>query len=385
MAKFFFSVGLLNKKLLLPLMYIILYTFIFIFWHYYDYNDATFFIENFGTSIGQILSYFLSLLFRYRKSSRKKKKVHNKKYIKNYLILLLIDILYIISNLLSNFLKSNEEKDSSRKLYINDAIEIIFLTIVTYFILKYKYYIHHIISIILIALFAIIIDILLNNFSNANTLTIINSIFYISMDSIIYIYFKYLIESKYYYFMDVLFMYGIFNLGIYFISFLIILGIQNMSDNKTIIFVFYNEYRESGVWIMIARFFFGIFLVGFLVNIFEFIILYKLTPNYVIISFAIGRIPASFIKSEGINKWIILIIGILQTISLLFYLEIFEYNFCSLNKNTKRNILERENNQRLDVYDNDDEIVIKGYDISEIMKKQEKEMNEKNEEDSEEY
>lgn len=31
-----------------------------------------------------------------------------------------------------------------------------------------------------------------------------------------------------------------------------------------------------------------------------------------------------------------------QILSLLFYLEIFEYNFCDLNKNTKRNIRLRE-------------------------------------------
>lgn len=32
-----------------------------------------------------------------------------------------------------------------------------------------------------------------------------------------------------------------------------------------------------------------------------------------------------------------------QILSLLFYLEILEYNFCNLNKDTKRNIELREN------------------------------------------
>ena len=36
-----------------------------------------------------------------------------------------------------------------------------------------------------------------------------------------------------------------------------------------------------------------------------------------------------------------------QILSLLFYLEIVEYNFCNLNKNTKRNILLRENEANL--------------------------------------
>ena len=64
-----------------------------------------------------------------------------------------------------------------------------------------------------------------------------------------------------------------------------------------------------------------------------------------------------------------------------------EYNFCSLNKNTKKNISEREHRYSIvgnDINDNDDndEIEIKGgYDISEALKIQAKvdslkEMNE---------
>ena len=49
-------------------------------------------------------------------------------------------------------------------------------------------------------------------------------------------------------------------------------------------------------------------------------------------------------------------------------MEILEYNFCSLNVNTKRNIEERERREIYNgKYDGDNEIVIKGYDISEIM------------------
>ena len=74
----------------------------------------------------------------------------------------------------------------------------------------------------------------------------------------------------------------------------------------------------------------------------------------------------------------------------LFYLEILEYNFCSLNKNTNKNIREREHRNSI-VEDNindidkdngdNDEVDIKGYDISESLKMQEKienltEMNE---------
>jgi hypothetical protein len=45
-------------------------------------------------------------------------------------------------------------------------------------------------------------------------------------------------------------------------------------------------------------------------------------------------------------------------------LEILEYNFCSLNKNTKKSITEREHKQSINEIndEDDDEIDIKGYD-----------------------
>ena len=77
----------------------------------------------------------------------------------------------------------------------------------------------------------------------------------------------------------------------------------------------------------------------------EFIILYKLSPNYIIICFELGKILSTIIGNEGTKRWIIILISILQIIFLSFYLEIFEFNFCSLNKNTKRNIKQSLNLQ----------------------------------------
>ena len=124
--------------------------------------------------------------------------------------------------------------------------------------------------------------------------------------------------------------------------------------------------------------------VGFSVGIIEFLILDKLTPNYVIISYEMGKIPASIVVNESVERWLLLIISIFQIFSLLFYLEIFEYNFCSLNKNTKRLISEREKVES--IFEKNysvDQIIIEGYDVSEGFKKQIK-ITEKNEEQKEE-
>ena len=378
MAKFFCSLGKIDKTLLLPLIYILLYTLINIYWEDYPYNVVAFTLEYFGTSIGQILTFFVGFIFNYLKFYKTKKKEPEKNYFRNYSIMFFIDVFYVLSSVLSFFSGNDGEDELSRKIYINDAIEIVVLTIVTHFILRYKYYIHHIICITLIVILAIIIDYELDNFLNINTITLLNSAFYILFDSFIYSYFKYLIEIKYYYFMTVLFIYGIMNLILYIISFSIIWAVQG---TNTLMFQFYDFYNEHGIGHIIFRFLFGLIFTGFFVGIIEFMILDKLTPNYVIISFAMGRIPSSLIKSKGINKLIILIVSIIQIFCLLFYLEIFECNFCSLNKNTKRNISLR--GESLSFVVNEDDISYKGYYLPEMTRHQENELDEiteKNEE-----
>ena len=110
-------------------------------------------------------------------------------------------------------------------------------------------------------------------------------------------------------------------------------------------------------------------------------------PSIIFVSYEIAKIPVTLISTKGTKKWIALVLSLLQILFILFYLEILEYNFCSLNKNTKKNISEREHRYSIvgnDINDNDDnnEIEIKGgYDISEALKIQAKvdslkEMNE---------
>ena len=125
--------------------------------------------------------------------------------------------------------KSNENENSKemiaykyRDLFINDAIEVILVTIVTYFLLKYKYYIHHIISIIAIIIISLTIDLILGNFTHINSSIVINSILYIIGDSFLYSYCKYLMEKKYYHFMDIIFISGIFDFILFLVTIIII-------------------------------------------------------------------------------------------------------------------------------------------------------------------
>ena len=133
---------------------------------------------------------------------------------------------------------------------------------------------------------------------------------------------------------------------------------------------------------MILRFIIGFIIEGMILFPLEVIIIKELTPNYVIIAYALSKIPTSIIEIEdNKNRWIILAISIVQIICLLFYLEILECNFCSLNKNTKKSIIIRERSELYTSQDIDTEIELKGYEIGDIIINQELEEIEGNEED----
>ena len=384
MSKCIFSLGKINIKLIFPLIDIILYIIINIFKSYIDdYSDAIFFLYYIGYSLGQIMTIFINFMFKYRKVYRKKKKKEQFKTIfKNYSLLIMINTLYFLSQAFTLAYLFRLVEKSISYYYFIDCLEIVFLTVITHFILKYKYYIHHIISIIIIVIFGIIIDIFFSGLLDTNIIFLTGSVFFALIDSLIYSYFKYLIEFKYYYFMDVLLIFGINNLVLYIIIYSFSMVKDNNSDKNIIVFQLYEIYTKTGIIKMIIPFLFGLIMEGFIFSTIKFLILDKLTPNYVIISRLIGKAIASlFLMKES---YIIVlansILSILQIFGLLFYLEIFEFNFCSLNKNTERNILERERMQAFDDNNDDDEIIIKGYDISEIMKKQNEEIIKKDEE-----
>ena len=190
---------------------------------------------------------------------------------------------------------------------------------------------------------------------------------------------------------------GIFDLILYLLSLSIILIVQSCKGTYELIFQFYDYYKDYGVWKMVSIFLVGFIPRGFLLFIVEMKTLDMFGPCFVYVIYLVGKVPSIIMSIEGKNRWIILMLSLFQILFSLFYLEILEYNFCSLNKNTKKNISEREHRHSIvenDINNNDDndndEIEIKGgYDISESLKVQAnmknlKEMNEIQEENEKE-
>ena len=188
MSNSIFILGKINKKLILPLIQIILHIFIHFYWGnfgYYGFNLARFYLEVFGYSIGEITTFFIrAFLFRNNSKNIKKntKNDNNSNYFKDYMIMFILEAFYELSHLLSVSLEyetKNEDEGTSLNLYTNNSIEIILLSLITYYVLKYKYYIHHIISIVLIVICGFIIDIILGNFQHTDAILLANSMFYI--------------------------------------------------------------------------------------------------------------------------------------------------------------------------------------------------------------
>ena len=64
--------------------------------------------------------------------------------------------------------------------------------------------------------------------------------------------------------------------------------------------------------------------------------------NHILICYGISKLSNILLKSNHKNKWYSIIIFIFQFLSLMFFLEVFEFNFCGLNTNTKKQFENRE-------------------------------------------
>ena len=140
MSNFIFSLGIINKTLLLPTFYIKINIAIYIYFKLF-YNEAACLYEGINASIGITLMVFISAKYKYKRiNHKKKKKVKNKNYIKDYFFIFLAAAFCDVSVFLQGYAGEiyKGEQDSATALYVNNALELILVTLITYFFLKYK-------------------------------------------------------------------------------------------------------------------------------------------------------------------------------------------------------------------------------------------------------
>ena len=152
-----------------------------------------------------------------------------------------------------------------------------------------------------------------------------------------------MIDKLYYQFWSIIVIVGISNLIVHVFYFILISIIQYENNIDGIVFNIKNYFSETKIiyiiFIIIYFLIDGFFDIGL-----QIIIINYLTPNLLLAINVLIRMLLIFYKTNSENKWFCIIFFFFQILSLLFYLEILEYNFCNLNLNTKKNILKREKN-----------------------------------------
>ena len=114
MARFIISFGIINKKLLIPSIYTLLYILVNIYYIDEDYNEVRIFVDALGMSIGEMSIYFTQNIFKYRRIATKKKKRNTvRQYVKYYLILFFFILINILTKLSPFYIYTEDENSET--------------------------------------------------------------------------------------------------------------------------------------------------------------------------------------------------------------------------------------------------------------------------------
>ena len=174
MKECFLKIGIINKKLIVSLSLLILSIVHIFYINYILKNKANVIITEISSSIGHMSIIIIPYIkcISIRKSKKIKINKIKKNYFKDYFIFFLTHLVNLLLLLACSQLKPTSNKESNilfissnvHGLYCIGSIEIIFIIIVSFFLLNYHYFIHHYISLFLFILTSISIDFMLDNF-----------------------------------------------------------------------------------------------------------------------------------------------------------------------------------------------------------------------------
>ena len=159
-----------------------------------------------------------------------------------------------------------------------------------------------------------------------------------------------MIDKHYHYYWNIMLSLGINQLAICIIINIYVLIMQKLKKNS-ITFIFFEYLNEVPIGIIISKFIIS-FIFKFIFRALEILTIFYLSPEFTFISENVAKLII-YLKEGNKYKYISIIFFICQFFCLMIYLEILELNFLKLNKNTKRNIklrIEDEHIDRLDSF-----------------------------------
>ena len=326
-------------------------TLLFIHIFYITYileQKANVIVTEISASIGHLAIIIIPYLkcFSSKRENKKTKKMNGKNYLLHYFIFFIIYFGHLSLLMVCSKLKPNSKKKNNimflttdvHDFYCIGSIEIIFIIFVSLLLLKNKYFIHHYICLFTFIILSISIDYLLDNFHYKLNREFF---YYLAMcllqllvESISLSYQKYMFDKLYYSPYKVCFAFGVifllYNLGS--IGIFLIIG-----DRE-----FLEYFKNVNIGFEIFKFISNIIMV-FLVFLSMALTNYYFSPNHLVANYELGNMIIFLMNSKSKTKYYSLFLFILQLFILMIFLEIIELNFCGLNKNTKRNIQIRAN------------------------------------------
>ena len=356
--------GEINKKLLLPLILTLVQILYNIFNKFYPEKNISGIIPMYSYSFSAMSVRLLPFILKISNKETVKENEFKKKKCLHYFLLCLFTFINnsvkIFGEMMINNLKGKIKSDININITnifpINNFIilgfETIFLIIISILLLKYKYYKHHIISIIIFIALGIVSDVVLNNYEKFDSnffLIQFIGIIEAGADSLFYCYQKYMMEKYYYPYWNICFVTGIFN---FFVSNFYLISFLNDKDKEKsssyLVYSFYSYFNGEDIGLKIGKIII-IFLIYIIIQPLIILILFYFRPNFLLIILQLSYITQNLMDISA-NKLYCIIFYIIQFFALMLHLEILELNLCGLNENTRKNISIRS---VIDILDDD--------------------------------
>ena len=346
MPKKFIIIGELSKRHLLPFFLAIVQIATNIVNRYLTGGEPNIVLDLFSTSLGITSIVFIPYIFRFANiESKNEKETRNKKCL-HYFLLIFIFIVYSALKSISQRVKGEKEELTrvvnplSEGPFVNIGVEMFFLTLVSIILLKYKYFAHHIISLVAFIIFGNICDGVLGYYPKlikygllANFIQLLS----LGADVVNYYYQKYMMEVLYYPYWKISFGIGAPLFCFATLLLIYVLADKDKADSQTeIVSQFYLYFEKVHPGLIVGKQLLTLILY-FITTSLSMLNIYYFNPNFILIGFHLPKFIQILIDEEP-EKYYSLIFFALQFFSLLIYLEIIELNFCNLNKNIKRNI-----------------------------------------------
>ncbi len=339
--------GELSKKHILPLSLAIYQVLNKIFNTYYPQEASNSNIEMYSIALGMLSIIFLPCIFKLKViEEEKEKKIHKKKWL-HYPLLIIIYWIYNITKMLMIATKVKAKgNDQTMNPFAESpfafiGLEMILLTIASIILLKYKYFIHHIISMAGFILFGNFSDLLLGTYTELikfGAVPIFIQIFGVISDVAYYYYQKYMMEKLFYPYWRISFAVGI-GLVLFTTALLIYILVLKEKANPFIVNYqrFYSYFNGNDIGLKVLKMILN-YISSVISTILYILNIYYFSPNFILISFQFNKFVDVLINEKDYKKYFTIIFFVIQIFFLMIYLEIIELNFCDLNKNTKKNI-----------------------------------------------